>query len=129
VVTAKRGEWALEDADVRREAWYGRWVGVWKVVLGEGGCEIVGEEVIMSFAGQRFLGCRKRTISASAHHRQAAHGTFGRNVGKRGTIEDGCGRGFISSSDAGLPAEGRPWLQGWRRSAIAARAPLPTPRA
>jgi len=48
VVTAKRGEWALEEADVRREAWYGRWLGVWKVVFGEGGCEIVGEEVIMS---------------------------------------------------------------------------------
>jgi hypothetical protein len=48
VVTAKRGEWALEDADVRLEAWYGRWLGVWKVVFGEGGCEIVGEEVIMS---------------------------------------------------------------------------------
>lgn len=48
VVTAKRGEGALEDADVRLEAWYGRQLGVWKVVFGEGGCDIVGEEVIMS---------------------------------------------------------------------------------
>jgi hypothetical protein len=49
VVTAKRGEWALEDADVRLEAWYGRWLDVWKVVFGEGGCDMVGEEVIMSW--------------------------------------------------------------------------------
>ena len=49
VVTAKRGEWALEDADVRREAWYGRWLGVWKVVFGDVGAE-VGEES-MSFDG------------------------------------------------------------------------------
>lgn len=48
VVTAKRGEGALEDVDVRLEAWYGRWLGVWKVVFGEGGCDIVGEDVIMS---------------------------------------------------------------------------------
>lgn len=48
VVTAKRGEGALEDADVRLEAWYGRWLGVWKAVFGEGGCDIVGEDVIMS---------------------------------------------------------------------------------
>lgn len=51
-VTAKRGECGVEEADVRREAWYGRWAEEWKAVLGEGGCEMVGEDVIMSVAGR-----------------------------------------------------------------------------
>jgi len=47
-VTVKRGEWALEEADVRREAWYAR-LGAWKAAEGDGGAEMVGEdEVSMS---------------------------------------------------------------------------------
>lgn len=47
-LTVKREEWALEDADVRREAWYAR-LDAWKAVEGEGGAEMVGEdEVSMS---------------------------------------------------------------------------------
>jgi hypothetical protein len=46
--TLKRGEWALEEADVRREAWYAR-LGAWKTAEGEGGADMVGEdEVSMS---------------------------------------------------------------------------------
>jgi len=52
-VTAKRGECALDEAEVRREAcWYGR-LGAWKAAEGEGGAEMVGEcEVSM-------LGCAR----------------------------------------------------------------------
>jgi hypothetical protein len=39
----KRGDWAVEEAEVRREAWYAR-AGVWKAVEGDGGAEIVGED-------------------------------------------------------------------------------------
>jgi hypothetical protein len=46
--TVKRGEWALEEAEVRREAWYAR-LGAWKAAEGDEGAEMVGEdEVSMS---------------------------------------------------------------------------------
>jgi hypothetical protein len=46
--TLKRGLWALEEADVRREAWYAR-LEAWKTAEGEGGADMVGEdEVSMS---------------------------------------------------------------------------------
>jgi hypothetical protein len=45
VTATKRGDWAVEDPEVRREAWYARWFGVWNVVLGDGGADMVGEEV------------------------------------------------------------------------------------
>jgi hypothetical protein len=45
---AKRGEWALEEAEVRREAWYAR-LGAWRAAEGDEGAEMVGEdEVSMS---------------------------------------------------------------------------------
>lgn len=48
MLTAKRGEWALEEPDVRREAWYAL-VEEWENASeGEGGAEIVGDEVSMS---------------------------------------------------------------------------------
>lgn len=33
---------------MRREAWYGRWAALWNAVEGEGGAEMVGDEVSMS---------------------------------------------------------------------------------
>jgi hypothetical protein len=46
--TVKRGEWALDEAEVRREAWYAR-LGAWKAAEGDEGAEMVGEdEVSMS---------------------------------------------------------------------------------
>jgi hypothetical protein len=68
VVTAKRGEWALEDADVRREAWYGRWLGVWNVVFGEVGAEMVGEEVSMSVVPVVGLRLREGVPTRNARH-------------------------------------------------------------
>jgi hypothetical protein len=55
-LTAKRGEWALEEADVRREAWYAR-LGAWKAAEGDAGADMVGEdEVSMSrLHGARLL--------------------------------------------------------------------------
>jgi hypothetical protein len=50
-LTVKRGEAVLEEADVRREAWYAR-EEAWKAADGEGGAEMVGEdEVSMSSGG------------------------------------------------------------------------------
>jgi hypothetical protein len=46
--TVKRGEGALEEADVRREAWYAR-LGAWNAAEGDEGADMVGEdEVSMS---------------------------------------------------------------------------------
>jgi hypothetical protein len=42
-LTVKRGDWALEEADVRREAWYAR-LEAWKAVEGDGGADMVGED-------------------------------------------------------------------------------------
>lgn len=42
-LTAKRGDWAVEDVEVRREAWYAR-VGAWKAADGDEGAEMVGED-------------------------------------------------------------------------------------
>jgi hypothetical protein len=50
LLTGKRGEWVLDEAEVRREAWYAR-LGAWNAAEGEGegGAEMVGEdEVSMS---------------------------------------------------------------------------------
>ena len=43
LLTVKRGEWALEEADVRREAWYAR-LGAWNAAEGDGGADMVGED-------------------------------------------------------------------------------------
>lgn len=43
--TVKRGDWALEEADVCREAWYAR-LGAWKTAEGEGGADMVGEDEV-----------------------------------------------------------------------------------
>lgn len=51
LLTAKRGEWAVDGADGRREAaWYGRWAEAWKAVDGEGEAEMVGDDVSMATA-------------------------------------------------------------------------------
>lgn len=57
-LTAKRGEGAQDEAEVRREAWYDeRWAAAaWNEVEGEGGAEMVGEDEV-SMA---------RSVSASA---------------------------------------------------------------
>lgn len=46
-LTVKRGEWVLDEADVRREAWYAR-DGGWNAAEGDGGADMVGDEVSMS---------------------------------------------------------------------------------
>lgn len=51
----KRGEWAVEEAEVRLAAWYAR-AGVWKAVEGEGGAEMVGEDEA-SMSRQRVRRC------------------------------------------------------------------------
>jgi hypothetical protein len=45
LLTGKRGEWVLDEAEVRREAWYAR-LGAWNAAEGEGGAEMVGEEEV-----------------------------------------------------------------------------------
>ena len=85
---------------MRREAWYGRWAAeeACKAVLGEGGCEMVGEDVIMSgccedvrVAGSGRLGRRKLTVSGNwrAHHSRSPgqpDRSGGRNVEKRSAL-------------------------------------------
>jgi hypothetical protein len=53
--TVKRGEWALDEAEVRREAWYAR-LGAWKAAEGDEGADMVGEdEASMSRQHRRAL--------------------------------------------------------------------------
>jgi hypothetical protein len=42
-VTVKRGEWVLEEAEVRREAWYVR-LEAWKAAEGDEEAETVGDD-------------------------------------------------------------------------------------
>lgn len=53
-VRAKRGEWALEEVEVRRAAWYGR-AGAWKAAEGDEGADMVGEDEV-SMSRQRRSG-------------------------------------------------------------------------
>lgn len=65
----KRGEFecAQDEADVRREAWYGR-ACAWKAAEGEEGADMVGDEVSMASLMQALLAAGERQSGPSASH-------------------------------------------------------------
>jgi hypothetical protein len=83
-VTVKRGEWALEEADGRREAWYVR-LGAWKAAEGDEEAETVGDdEASMSMQASRreVLGLRLErempaAIAQDGHSRRYRRGEGG----------------------------------------------------
>jgi hypothetical protein len=77
-VTAKRGECVLEEAEVRREAWYVR-LGAWKTAEGDEEAEMVGDDeasmsrlqggarLVLAMSDRQAGGARAKVAEGDAH--------------------------------------------------------------
>jgi hypothetical protein len=115
-LTVKRGEWVLEEVEVRREAWYAR-EEAWKAADGDGGADMVGEDDEVSMSRQHRVGWWRRCLGGSLRLRRETPATifhsyhsrrYGR--GEEGTREERRGRGSVGVA--------------WKRKPPARRHPL-----